>query len=273
MSAFEPDTMPTKEARINLPGFQVALRGYDRPQVDAFVQELARRLSAERLRAEQAERAVAQMQFEASTKHQSPPSFEHLGSEAARVLEQAGASAKLLVEEAKSRGAALLDEAQARAKDLIERAEQQVAQTEATARKASIAAAKERDRFVANTRAEAEQLRAQADKDARAVLEEARQAAGATRAKAAADQAEMEAETDRLREFQTEMLGYLSQVHSRLGVLIGEPAGAKSEPPPSEPVSEAVTEAEAAPGLNGEAEPVVEPKPEPVNGAQPAGRG
>jgi DivIVA domain-containing protein len=269
MSAFEPDTMPTTEARINLPGFQVALRGYERQQVDAFVQELARRLSAERLRAEQAERAVAQTQFEASAKHQSPLSFEHLGSEAARVLEQAGASAKLLVEEAKARGTALMEEAQARAKDLIDRAEQQVAQMEAAARQASVAAAKERDRFVADTRAEAEQLRAQADKDARAALEEARQAAGATRAKAAADQAEMEAETERLREFQTEMLGYLSQVHSRLGVLIGEPAGARPEPVPSE----AVTEAQAEPCLNGEAEREVEPRPEPVNGAQAVARG
>src|SRR5215471_3990721 len=116
MSVVEQGTPSMPEGEIGLPEFPIGLRGYDRQQVDVFLKDLSVRLTAERRRAEQAERAAAQMRAElAGLRNQPPPSFEHLGSEAARVLEQAGASAKLLFEEARSRGQSVIDEAEAQA--------------------------------------------------------------------------------------------------------------------------------------------------------------
>src|SRR6266542_5230882 len=125
MSVLEQDTTSESSAGVDMPSFPVVMRGYDRQQVHAFVLEQASRLAAERRRADSTERAVAQLRHElAASKNQPPPSFEHLGAEAAKVLEQAGNSAKLLVEEARSRGEAIVHEAETEAAELIEKAQQ-----------------------------------------------------------------------------------------------------------------------------------------------------
>src|SRR2546423_4216812 len=99
MSVVEQGAASNPEAEIGIPELPVGLRGYDRQQVDMFLKDLSIRVTAERRRAEQAERAAVQMRAElAGLRNQPPPSFEHLGAEAGRVLEQAGGSAKLLVE-------------------------------------------------------------------------------------------------------------------------------------------------------------------------------
>ena len=70
------------------PRFEIAFRGYERDQVDIFIRTLSERLGAEQQRAERAETASAQLQRKlGSAQKPGKPSFEHLGAEAARILQ------------------------------------------------------------------------------------------------------------------------------------------------------------------------------------------
>ncbi|HEY7199530.1 MAG TPA: DivIVA domain-containing protein [Candidatus Dormibacteraeota bacterium] len=257
MSVVEQGTASMPEGEIGLPEFPIGLRGYDRQQVDVFLKDLSVRLTAERRRAEQAERAAAQMRAElAGMRNQPPPSFEHLGSEAARVLEQAGASAKLLVEEARSRGHHLVEQAEEHAAALLVQAERQAAQLEAEAAGTLKAAGAERERILDEARQAVEDARNQAEAEAHAALEEAREAAERTRELALREKTAMQAETERLRESRARMLEYLGRIHSDLSSLLSEAAQADVEPP-AELVAAGVTDeleadSEEAASANGE---------------------
>lgn len=250
MSVLEPGPASQSDATVDQPEFPVVLRGYDRQQVHTFIQVLSARIANERRRAEQAERAMAQMRLEvAAVRDQPPPSFEHLGAEAAKVLEQAGTSAKLLVEEARGRGEAVVREAEAQAADVISRAEQQAAELDAEARQMLSEAGGERDRILTAAAAEAEQLRTRAEEDARTALEEVRQETDRVRQKAISEQAALEAEGARLRESRGRMLGYLNRIHADLGALLaeasaGEPEGARWPAEREEPAAVSGEEAE-----------------------------
>ena len=230
MSLVEQGTVSKSEAEINVPEFPVALRGYERTQVDAYLKDLAIRATAERRRAEHAERASAQMRAElASLRNQPPPSFEHLGAEAARVLEHAGLSAKMLVEEARNRGQALEDEGEARAADVIARAERRAAELEAEAGETLAAAATERERILAEGAQAVEDARTQAEEEARAALAQATESAERMRDRAMSERAAMRAETERLREHRERMLDYLSRIHADLGGVLAEAVPADAE--------------------------------------------
>jgi cell division septum initiation protein DivIVA len=230
MSAVEQGSASNLDAEIAVPEFPVALRGYDRQQVDTFLRDLSIRLTAERRRAEQADRAGAQMRAElAGLRNQPPPSFEHLGAEAGRVLEAAGTSAKLLVDEARHRGQAIYEEAEGQARELIERAERRAAEVEADARETQAAAMSERERILAEAAHAVEGVRGRAEDEARSALEHARDAAERTRQKALSEQLTMQAETERLRESRDRMLEYLGRIHTDLGALLAEAVQADVE--------------------------------------------
>ena len=244
MSALEPATASESNARVRLPNFPVVMRGYDRQQVQAFFQDLASRLAAERRRADEMERTLAQVRLEVAAAHnQPPPSFEHLGSEAAKVLEQAGKSAKLLVHEAKSRGEALVREAETEAAELIEKAEQRGAELDETARARLNEATVERDAMLAEAAAEAEQLHGRAEEEARTALADAHAESERIRQQVIDEQSFMAAQTERLRESRDQMLDYLGRIHSNLGGLLAE---AVQAPPavPETPQVGAVVEPE-----------------------------
>ena len=114
MSDSQPSA-PLADPEVETPDFPVALRGYDRQQVDAYVGQLRSLLADERYRAKgNAERYALLQQELAKLKKPELPSFDHLGAEAARVLEQAGHGAKVLMEEARARCEVLIQEAKAR---------------------------------------------------------------------------------------------------------------------------------------------------------------
>jgi cell division septum initiation protein DivIVA len=230
MSVVEQGSASNLDAEIAVPEFPVALRGYDRQQVDTFLKDLSIRLTAERRRAEQAERAAAQMRAEvAGLRNQPPPSFEHLGAEAGRVLESAGTSAKLLVEEARHRGQAIYEEAEGQARELIERAERRAVELEADARDTQAAAMIERERILAEAAQAVEEVRGRAEEEVRSALEQAHEAAERTHQKALSEQLTMQGETERLRESRDRMLEYLGRIHSDLGSLLAEAVQADVE--------------------------------------------
>jgi cell division septum initiation protein DivIVA len=194
MSVFEPSTEPDHYNPGDLPQFRVAVRGYDRQEVAGYVQELSAHLEDERQRAEQAERTIAQMQLEMTAVKSQQPSFEHLGVEAAKVLEQAGHSAELLVDEADSHGKAIVEEARAHAAELVAAAEQR-----------------------------AEQMRREAHTEAREALDEARETIERLQRDAEEERSEVTSETDRLQSFRDSLLKHLGRVRQDLSSVLGVP--------------------------------------------------
>ncbi|HZC99611.1 MAG TPA: DivIVA domain-containing protein [Actinomycetes bacterium] len=194
MSVFEPSTESDHRGTGDLPQFRVAVRGYDRQEVAAHIQELSAHLENERQRAEQAERTIAQMQLEMAAVKGQPPSFEHLGVEAAKVLEQAGHSAELLVDEAEGHGKAIVEEARTHAAELVAAAEQR-----------------------------AEQMRKEAHKDAKEALDEARETIDRLQREAQEERAEVTAETERLDSFRDSLLKHLGRVRQDLSALLDVP--------------------------------------------------
>jgi cell division septum initiation protein DivIVA len=249
MSAFQTAPTSAPNGGAEPPEFPGALRGYDRQRVDVFIKELKGRLEAERRRVELTERTVAQLRHELNAARNQPaPSFEHLGLEAAKVLEQAGGSAKLLVEEARSRGEAIVQAAEGQAAELILRAEERAGELEAEARRTLAGASDERDRIVAEASTEAEELRRGAEEDARASLDETREVAERIREKARHEQMAMQADTERLRESRDRMIEYLSRIHADLVTLLSEASsGPIPETAPQEEEREVVDE-ELEPG-------------------------
>lgn len=183
MSALEPASESEPVDRVERPAFSVVMRGYDRRQVQAFIESLGAWLASERQRADQMERAMAQMRHEmAALKYQPSPSYDHLGAGAARLFEQAGSSARQLVEDARSRSESIVHEAETAAAELIRTAEQRVAKLEQSAQE------------------EREALRRQ-------VLD---------------DHAAMIAETERLWHYRDWLVQYLGQAYSYLATLMAE---------------------------------------------------
>jgi cell division septum initiation protein DivIVA len=200
MSVFEPSTESDRHYPSDAPQFRVAVRGFDRQEVAAYVQELWAHLEDQRQRAEQAERTIAQLQLEMAAVKSQSPSFEHLGVGAAKVLEQAGHSAELLVDEAESRGKAIVEDAQAQAAELLAAAERR-----------------------------AEQVRSNTLKEARQTLDEARAAAERTRRESQEERAQVGAETQRLRSFHDHLLERLHEVRQDLSALLGVPEDQAAE--------------------------------------------
>lgn len=228
MSVLEPDAVSMPSAGgVDLPSFPIVMRGYDRQQVRAFVDQLRSYLADERRRREHAEQAISRLQAEVErVRNPAPPSFEHLGAEAARVLEQAGASATTLLDEARSRGRAIVDESEGEAAGLIAQAEQQVAKMNEAASQALNEAGTQRDRMLTEAGEEAERLRARAEEDAHNALEQAREEAERIQHAAVAERGAMEVETERLRESRDHMVEFLSRIHSDLGGVLAEAVGA-----------------------------------------------
>jgi cell division septum initiation protein DivIVA len=218
MSVFEPSSEPDRHSSSDAPQFRMVMRGYDRQEVITYIQELWAHMENERQRAEQAERTIVQMQAEAGSARNQTPTFEHLGVEAAKVLEQAGQSAELLVEEAEGRSKAIVEEARAQAAELVAAAEQR-----------------------------AGEQRSSAADDARRELEQAREAAERMRAEAREECADMEARTERLRALHDSLLDHLGRVREDLSALLGIPPDQVAPPAGETPAGETVSMAPEAP--------------------------
>src|SRR3712207_3920704 len=89
VSEFDPEATHELQ-QSDTPRFPVVMRGYDRYQVDSRFAELMVQLERERQRAEEVEARLHAARAELEElRGQPPPSFVHLGAEAARLLEQA----------------------------------------------------------------------------------------------------------------------------------------------------------------------------------------
>lgn len=204
------------------PAFPVVMRGYDRRPVQEFIENLSSMLAAERRRADETERAVAKLRLEVSALQQRSPSYDHLGAEAARLLEQAGSSARQLVEDAQARAEQVMQGAQASAAEVIRAAEQRGASLEQAASDQLAKTMSDRDRILAEATADAEQIRARALEQAKAAIDQAHADAEGIRDKVVLDHTDMVVETERLRESRDWLVQYLGRVQEYLAGLIVE---------------------------------------------------
>jgi cell division initiation protein len=111
--------------------FEKRLRGYDKDEVNAFLQSLSKEwersldeLKEVRIRLEGAEKEVQKLREVESSLFKTLKTAEDTG---ANVIEQANKSAELHLKETQIKADALLNEAKVQARDLIERAETEAA--------------------------------------------------------------------------------------------------------------------------------------------------
>jgi hypothetical protein len=208
VSAFEPQ--PPAEPTLDLPQFQVVRRGLDRRQVEAWGKELTSLIEQERLRADQAEQALYRMQLQ----QPATPSFTHLGSHAAHIIEEAGHSAEKLLLDAGERAQEAIDAAESEAAQIITAAEGRAGDIEGAARQDAEQLRAEGARVAQEAHQAAVALRAQAEQDARSLLEDAREATDRLWQEAERERVAVEGETGRLE-------GLRQRSHQQLGRMYG----------------------------------------------------
>jgi hypothetical protein len=215
VSAFEPHTT---EAKVDMPDFMVVLRGFDRRQVEMWAAEVAAQLEQERLRADEAEKRAYRVQID----NKSAPSFSHLGTHVASILEEAGRSSENMLADAAERAQEAIDAAEEEAAEIIKAAEHRAGEIEGEAQRTLEAARNEGARVEEDALQAAEEMRAQAEQDARAVLEEARDATDMIWQEAERERLGVEAETIRLETLRHRSLEQLGRVYGHLESVLDE---------------------------------------------------
>jgi DivIVA domain-containing protein len=179
MSVYQQDTAG-QDNGDGTPPFRMVRRGYDRDEVDAYIQQLRARLEEAVGLYAKAEGARADLERETRNLREGSPSFEQLGGEAAALLQEAGRSGEQLIENARRR-----------ADTIIEKAQQQ-----------------------------AEQTRADVSSEAQKALEQAREVADHIRREVEEERAALFSETEQVREFRDSLLDDLGRVHGEISGLL-----------------------------------------------------
>ena len=216
MSAFEPQ-LPS-EPKVDMPDFMIVLRGFDRRQVEMWAAEVANQIEQERLRADEAEKRAYRAQIEGK----GAPSFSHLGSHVASILEEAGKSSENMLADAAARAQETVEVAEAEAAEIIKAAEHRAGEIEGEARRTLEETQAEGARLEEEALQAAEEMRAQAEQDARAVLEEARDATDMIWQEAERERLGVEAETIRLETLRHRSLEQLGRVYGHLESVLDE---------------------------------------------------
>jgi cell division septum initiation protein DivIVA len=247
MSAYEPESATVGGGNdATRPRFQLARRGYDRQQVDRYVMELITLIEQQHQRAEHAERMLEQTRGELDERGEQQPSFVHLGVEAGKVLEQAGASAEAIITEAKSRARSVIEDAEGQAAEVVQDAEQRAGELEEAARGALEDAESRRDTLLRDAEQAATETRGRVDEEARIVLAEARDATNLVWQEAQQERSLVEAETTRLQAFRQDMLEHLTDVQSRLTELLADARGLSGPAAVTVPVEDDAVEEDDA---------------------------
>jgi cell division septum initiation protein DivIVA len=216
VSAFEPQ-MPS-EPKVDMPDFMVVLRGFDRRQVEIWAAEVASQIEQERLRADEAEKRAYRVQIE----NKGAPSFSHLGTHVASILEEAGRSSENMLADAADRAQETVEAAEEEAAEIIKAAEHRAGEIDGDARRILEEARSEGARVEEDALQAAEEMRAQAEQDARTVLEEARDATDMIWQEAERERIGVEAETIRLETLRHRSLEQLGRVYGHLESVLDE---------------------------------------------------
>jgi hypothetical protein len=219
MKARESDTAANPGG--SAPPFPVADWGYDRGRVDLRVAELMQQLAEERRRADQAERALSQLELDLHRgRAQAPDEDAALEVDMAQVLQQGGVIAARVLAEAGRRIEATIVAAGARAADRLKTAAQQASSLEQQARQLLAEAEMERARIQAAATRTAEQVRAGADREARALVAKAQEDAELAWQDATRQRRLLEAEAEALTTHRQRMVEQLGRLCAPLGLVV-----------------------------------------------------
>jgi cell division septum initiation protein DivIVA len=150
------------------------------------------------------------------------PSFSHLGTHVASILEEAGKSSENMLADAAERAQEAIDAAEEEAAEIIKAAEHRAGEIEGEARRTLEEAQTEGARVEEEALQAAEDMRAQAEQDARTVLEEARDATDMIWQEAERERIGVEAETIRLETLRHRSLEQLGRVYGHLESVLDE---------------------------------------------------
>ena len=216
VSAFEPP--PLTEPKLDMPEFEVVRRGLDRRQVEELGSKLTSLIEQERRRADQAEQALYRMRLEAK----GSPSFSHLGTHVADIIEEAGRSAEKMLVDAADRAQEVVDEAEAEAAEIITAAEGQAGEIQGAARQDAEQLRVQGARAAEETRRAVEAFRAQTEREARNLLEEAREATEQLWKETERACTAVEGETRRLEDLRRRTHEQLGRMHGHLESVLEE---------------------------------------------------
>jgi cell division septum initiation protein DivIVA len=217
VNAFEPQS--STEPTLDMPQFAVVRRGLDRQQVEAWGKQLAGQIQQEQGRADHAEQALYRAQQEA---RKTTPSFTHLGSHAAGIIEEAGRSAEQMLLDAAERAQETTDAAEADAAEIITAAEDRPGEIRSPARQDAEELRAEGARVAEETRQAAEAFHAQTEEKAHSLLAEAREATEALWQQAERERLAVEGETRRLEGLRQRTLEQLGRMYGHLESVLEE---------------------------------------------------
>jgi hypothetical protein len=180
--------------------------------------EVAHQIEQERQRADEAEKRAYRVQIE----NKGAPSFSHLGTHVASILEEAGKSSENMLADAADRAQEAIDAAEEEAAEIIKAAEHRAGEIEGEARRTLEESRSEVARVEEEALQAAEDMRAQAEQDARTVLEEARDATDMIWQEAERERLGVEAETIRLETLRHRSLEQLGRVYGHLESVLDE---------------------------------------------------
>jgi len=231
------------------PQFDVALRGYDRTQVEDYLVAVQRALDGSERRAVEAERRAAalQEQVHPGTHSEAPqPDFTLLGERVTAILRLAEEEAAELVRRGEERAQGMLDEIQGQAESV--RTE---AANEANALRAEVSGAREEAEAIrAKARQEAEELLqrarwhaedqaesivAKAEAEARRVLAEVEHVQRTREEEWTTRRAEHEAAIKALEERHARIVSDLSRLRATLETAPGLVSAVQAPEPPARP--------------------------------------
>jgi chromosome segregation ATPase len=235
---YEASEAAAAKARAIAARFTVGIRGYEKAQVETRLAELVAQLDQARRRADKAEQSLTKAEAEVEAVRSLKPSFEHLGAEAAKILEQAGASAESMLGDARDRGRKAIEEAEATAAERLAAAEARAADLERAARKTLEEAKNEGTRIEEDARKAGEHTRKVATEEARTVLAEARDATNVIWQEFQRERVVLEGEIERLSALRWDLVNWMERIRGQLDQVLVEVHD--SEIPlakPNEPVS------------------------------------
>jgi DivIVA domain-containing protein len=222
-------------AEIRNVSFPVAVRGYSRPAVDAYV--------------ERVNRVIAELEVGSSPRAAVRHALDRVTEQVAGILQEARESAEQITASAREEAEESSARAGAEAAELVVNASAEADRTKAEAEELLARTKAEADEVLAHSRREAEELLAQSRSEATERLERGEQELKAVQEQAEKRMRELEADTNVVREERHELVVDIRAMATRLDELA---SGAAARYPPEEPSTEPE---EARQGSEGGAKP------------------
>jgi DivIVA domain-containing protein len=211
-------------AAIRNVSFKVAVRGYDRAEVDAYVKQV--------------NRVIAELEVSSSPRAAVRHALERVGEQVHGILDRARDTADEIVATARQEAEEIAARAKAEAADLVVNASTQADASKAEAAQILAEANAKADDIVARAKGDAEGIVAKAQSEAAAHLRRVEEEADARREEAQAQLREIQADIATVSEEHHGLLGDVRDLAARLEQLAVQAAGKFESMEPTEPAED-----------------------------------